>query len=324
MASILEHIPVLLQPTVDALLHQPDGTYLDCTFGRGGHSRALLERLSAQGRLIALDRDPQAVQAMSQIEDRRFQGVRAAFADLESALDSLGIDQVDGVLMDIGVSSPQIDQAERGFSFRRDGPLDMRMDPQTGESAADFLARADAREIKEVIKNYGEERFAVQIAAAIVARRAERAIASTLDLAQVVAGAVRTREPGQDPATRTFQALRIHVNQELAQLEQGLTAAFRRLKVGGRLAVISFHSLEDRMTKQFIEKLANPKSQQDARLRKLPLPEPTPLMKKLERIKPTREESELNPRARSSVLRVAEKLAELPEASSGKRAAWAD
>lgn len=317
-----EHIPVLLQPTVDALLHKPDGIYLDCTFGRGGHSRAILARLAANGRLVALDRDPQAVQAMSEIHDSRFQGVRSAFADLESALDSLGIDQVDGVLMDIGVSSPQIDQAERGFSFRRDGPLDMRMDPQTGESAADFLARADAREIKEVIKNYGEERFAVQIATAIVARRAERPIATTLDLAQIVAGAVRTREPGQDPATRTFQALRIHVNQELAQLEQGLTAAFKRLKVGGRLAVISFHSLEDRITKQFIEKLANPKSQQDARLRKLPLPEPDPLMKKLERIKPSKEECELNPRARSSVLRVAEKLADLPVELNRRGAAW--
>ena len=307
-----EHIPVLLQPTVECLLHAPDGIYLDCTFGRGGHSRALLAQLSAAGRLIALDRDPQAVRAMSEINDSRFQGVRSAFADLESALDSLGVSQVDGVLMDIGVSSPQIDQAERGFSFRRDGPLDMRMDPQTGESAADFLARADVREIKEVIKNYGEERFAVQIATAIVARRAQRPIATTLDLAQIVAGAVRTREPGQDPATRTFQALRIHVNQELAQLEQGLAAAFKRLKVGGRLAVISFHSLEDRITKQFIEKLANPKSQQDARLRKLPLPEPKPLMTKLARIKPTKDECELNPRCRSSVLRVAEKLAELP------------
>ncbi|MDZ4049978.1 MAG: 16S rRNA (cytosine(1402)-N(4))-methyltransferase RsmH [Limnobacter sp.] len=317
-----EHIPVLLQPTVDALLHTPDGLYLDCTFGRGGHSRALLEKLSAKGQLVALDRDPQAVQAMGEIKDSRFRGVRSAFADLESALDLLGIDQVDGVLMDIGVSSPQIDQAERGFSFRRDGPLDMRMDPQAGESAADFLARAEAREIKEVIKNYGEERFAVQIATAIVARRAERPITTTLDLAQIVAGAVRTREPGQDPATRTFQALRIHVNQELAQLEQGLTAAFKRLKVGGRLAVISFHSLEDRITKQFIEKLANPKSQQDARLRKLPLPEPTPLMRKLDRIKPSKEECELNPRSRSSVLRVAEKLAEWPAGSSVGGNAW--
>ncbi|HEY1057869.1 MAG TPA: 16S rRNA (cytosine(1402)-N(4))-methyltransferase RsmH [Limnobacter sp.] len=309
--STHDHIPVLLGPTVDALLHNPDGVYLDCTFGRGGHSRAILARLSPRGRLLALDRDPQAVQAMSDILDTRFQGHRSAFADLEQALDTLGVPQVDGVLMDIGVSSPQIDQAERGFSFRKDGPLDMRMDPQAGESAADFLARATARDISEVIKHYGEERFAVQIAAAIVARREERAITTTLDLAQIVAGAVRTREPGQDPATRTFQALRIHVNQELAQLEQGLTAAFKRLKVGGRLAVISFHSLEDRITKQFIEKLANPKSQQDARLRKLPLPDPKPLMKKLARIKPDAEECTRNPRARSSVLRVAEKLAEV-------------
>ncbi len=308
--SINEHIPVLLQPTVDALLHTPDGLYIDCTFGRGGHSRALLAGLSTNGRLIALDRDPQAVLAMNEITDPRFTGVRCAFAELEQALDFCGVGQVDGILMDIGVSSPQIDQAERGFSFRRDGPLDMRMDPQAGESAADFLARADAREIKEVIKNYGEERFAVQIAAAIVARRQERPILTTLDLAQIVAGAVRTREQGQDPATRTFQALRIHVNQELAQLEQGLKAAFRRLKVGGRLAVISFHSLEDRIAKQFIERLANPKSQQDARLRKMPLPEPKPSMKKLGRIKPTAQECEMNPRARSSVLRVAEKLEE--------------
>ncbi|HEX4857232.1 MAG TPA: 16S rRNA (cytosine(1402)-N(4))-methyltransferase RsmH [Limnobacter sp.] len=320
--STHEHIPVLLQPTVDALLHKPDGTYLDCTFGRGGHSRALLAGLSPKGRLIALDRDPQAVLAMKDIQDPRFQGIQSAFSALESALDSLGVDQVDGVLMDIGVSSPQIDQAERGFSFRRDGPLDMRMDPQAGESAADFLARADVREIKEVIRNYGEERFAVQIATAIAARRSERPITTTLDLAQIVAGAVRTREPGQDPATRTFQALRIHVNQELAQLEQGLAAAFRRLKIGGRLAVISFHSLEDRITKQFIEKLANPKSQQDARLRKMPLPEPQPLMKKLERIKPGKEECERNPRSRSSVLRVAEKLAELPATLQGKGSAW--
>ena len=308
---MLEHIPVLLGPSVDGVLHDPSGVYLDCTFGRGGHSRAILDRLSPVGRLVALDRDPQAVLAMAHIQDSRFVGVRSAFADLDVALDSIGVDQVDGVLMDIGVSSPQIDQAERGFSFRRNGPLDMRMDPQTGESAADFLSRASAREISEVIKNYGEERFAVQIAAAIVARRQERSIATTLDLAQIVAGAVRTREQGQDPATRTFQALRIHVNQELAQLEQGLAAAFRRLRVGGRLAVISFHSLEDRIAKQFIERLANPKSQQDARLRKMPLPEPKPVMKKLARVKPCVAECERNPRARSSVLRVAEKLAEV-------------
>lgn len=309
MGSI-EHIPVLLKPAVDALSIRADGIYLDCTFGRGGHSREILSRLGPAGRLIALDRDPQAVLTMRTIQDSRFTGVQVAFADLEGALVDLGVSQVDGVLMDIGVSSPQIDQAERGFSFRRDGPLDMRMDPQTGESAADFLARAEAREIKEVIKNYGEERFAVQIAAAIVASRQERPISTTLELAKIVAGAVRTREPGQDPATRTFQALRIHVNQELTQLEQGLRAAFDRLKVGGRLAVISFHSLEDRITKQFMEGLANPKSKQDIRLRKMPIADPPPVLKKIDRIKPDAEECALNPRSRSSVLRVAEKLAE--------------
>ncbi|HEX5485768.1 MAG TPA: 16S rRNA (cytosine(1402)-N(4))-methyltransferase RsmH [Limnobacter sp.] len=313
MVADLEHIPVLLRPTIDGLCvsEKPDGVFLDCTFGRGGHSRLLLSCLGQGGRLYALDRDPQAVSAMSMIEDSRFAGRQCAFADLEQALDQWGLDQVDGVMMDIGVSSPQIDQAERGFSFRRDGPLDMRMDPSVGESAAEFLNRADARDIKEVIKNYGEERFAVQIAAAIVARRQERPLTTTLDLAQIVAGAVRTREPGQDPATRTFQALRIHVNQELAQLKQGLAAAFKRLKIGGRLAVISFHSLEDRITKQFIEGLANPKSLQDARLRKLPIAEPSRCLKKIARIKPGAEEIAANPRSRSSVLRVAEKLAEV-------------
>lgn len=313
MVADLEHVPVLLHPTVNGLCvsERPNGVFLDCTFGRGGHSRLLLSLLGQSGRLYALDRDPQAVQAMSSINDARFSGRQCAFADMEQALDDWGLDQVDGVMMDIGVSSPQIDQAERGFSFRRDGPLDMRMDPTVGESAAEFLNRADAREIKEVIKNYGEERFAVQIAAAIVARRQERTITTTLDLAQIVAGAVRTREPGQDPATRTFQALRIHVNQELAQLQQGLTAAFKRLKIGGRLAVISFHSLEDRITKQFIEGLANPKALQDARLRKLPLAEPTPSLKKIARVKPNAEEVATNPRSRSSVLRIAEKLTEV-------------
>lgn len=306
--ATIEHIPVLLAPTVEGLVMNPAGIYLDCTFGRGGHSRAVLGMLEDTGRLIALDRDPQAIESMKAITDSRFTGVKFAFADLDEALDSLGVTQVDGVMMDIGISSPQIDQANRGFSFKKDGPLDMRMDPLTGESAAEFLARADVREIKEVIKNYGEERFAFQIATAIVARRQERPILTTLDLAQIVAGVVRSREPGQDPATRTFQALRIHVNQELAQLEQGLKKAFDRLLPGGRLAVISFHSLEDRITKRFIESLANPKSQQDARLRKLPIADPKPLLKKIARVKPSGEEIQANPRSRSSVLRVAEKL----------------
>lgn len=306
--GIIEHIPVLLEPTVEGLVMNPAGTYLDCTFGRGGHSRAVLEMLGASGRLIALDRDPQAIESMRSISDPRFTGVKSAFADLDQVLDSLGVDRVDGVMMDIGISSPQVDQAERGFSFKKDGPLDMRMDPQSGESAAEFLARAEVREIKEVIKNYGEERFAFQIATAIVARRQERPILTTLDLAQIVAGVVRARESGQDPATRTFQALRIHVNQELAQLEQGLNKAFDRLLPGGRLVVISFHSLEDRIAKRFIESLANPKSQQDVRLRKLPVADPKPLLRKIARVKPSAEEVRANPRSRSSVLRVAEKL----------------
>ena len=303
---------MLLQPTVDGLdvRSNPQGVFLDCTFGRGGHTRYLLSCLGAQGRLFALDRDPQAVASMAGLDDLRFAGKRCAFADLEHALDDWGIAQVDGVMMDLGVSSPQIEQGERGFSFRREGPLDMRMDPDAGESAADFLRRASAQEISGVIRDYGEERFAVQIAAAIVARRQERAITTTLDLAQVVASTVWTREPGQDPATRTFQALRIHVNQELAQLKQGLSAAFKRLKVGGRLAVISFHSLEDRITKQFIEGLANPRSSQDIRLRKLPIADTAPLLRKIARIKPSAEEIAHNPRSRSSVLRVAQKLQE--------------
>ena len=303
-----EHIPVLLAETVDALAPKPEGIYVDCTFGRGGHSRALLSKLGPKARLIALDRDPQAVLAMSAIQDPRFTGVRSPFSELSSVLEELAVREVDGVMMDIGVSSPQIDQAERGFSFRMDGPLDMRMDPQSGESAAEFLAHASVRDITEVIRNYGEERFAFQIATAIVASRAQRPIATTRELAQIVAGAVRTREPGQDPATRTFQALRIHVNQELAQLEQGLTAATAALKPGGRLAVISFHSLEDRITKQHIDRLASPRAHQDPRLRHLPVDDVKPTMRKIDRIKCSAEEAVRNPRARSAMLRVAEKL----------------
>ncbi len=303
-----EHISVLLAQTIDALAPQPDGIYVDCTFGRGGHSAALLARLGPAGRLVALDRDPQAIAAMQSINDPRFTGVAAAFAHLDEVLADLSIHQVDGVMMDIGVSSPQIDQAERGFSFRQDGPLDMRMDPLSGESAAEFLERATVRDITEVIRNYGEERFAFQIATAIVARRQERPITRTRELAQIVASAVRTREPGQDPATRTFQALRIHVNQELAQLEQGLAHAIAALKPGGRLAVISFHSLEDRMVKQAIDRLASPQAHVDPRLRRLPVQAAKPTLKKIDRIKCSAQEAQANPRARSAILRVAEKL----------------
>ena len=302
------HIPVLLSETVEHLALWADGVYLDGTFGRGGHSRALLSRLGGQGRLYALDRDPQAHAAMQNITDQRFVGLRGAFADMVRLLDEVHVGQVDGVMMDIGVSSPQIDQAERGFSFRNDGPLDMRMDPQTGESAADFIARATVRELAEVIKNYGEERFAFQIATAIVAGRENGSILTTRQLASIVATAVRTREPGQDPATRTFQALRIHVNQELAQLEQGLTAAFGLLKSGGRLAVISFHSLEDRIVKQFIDRKASPSAYEDPRLRRLPVQGVAPTLRKIARIRPGADELAINPRARSATLRIAEKV----------------
>ena len=242
------HTTVLLAEAIDALLTTPDGVYVDGTFGRGGHSRALLARLSPRGRLIALDRDPQAVASASagetRVSDPRFSVHHTRFGALVETLAALGVEHIDGLLLDLGVSSPQIDDAQRGFSFRFDGPLDMRMDPTRGESAAEFLARADERTIAEVIKNHGEERFAVPIAKALVARReGGNPVRTTGQLSEVVARSVKTREGGQDPATRTFQGLRIHVNAELEELEQGLTAALALLKPAGRLVVISFHSL---------------------------------------------------------------------------------
>ncbi|MFN7834867.1 MAG: 16S rRNA (cytosine(1402)-N(4))-methyltransferase RsmH [Burkholderiaceae bacterium] len=306
--AVADHIPVLLAEAVDGVFTRPDGLYVDCTFGRGGHTRALLERLDAHGRLFALDRDPDAVRAMSNLSDSRFLGRQAPFAELGDCLAAWGVTAVDGVLMDLGVSSAQIDTAERGFSFRQDGPLDMRMDPASGESAADFLASASVRTIAEVIRNYGEERYAVQIATAIAARREERPLGRTSELAALVAGVVRSHEPGQNPATRTFQALRIHVNQELAQLEQGLIQAAVALKPGGRLAAISFHSLEDRIVKQFIDKLAHPERLLDPRLRRLPVPLPVATFKKVARVKCSAAEAQRNPRARSAMLRVAEKI----------------
>ena len=253
----LQHKSVLLDEAVDALVTRTDGVYVDGTFGRGGHARRLLERLSAEARLIAFDRDPEAIASASAgaeaIADPRFSIHHVTFGQMKATLAALGVDRVDGVLLDLGVSSPQIDAAERGFSFRFDGPLDMRMDPTRGESAADFLERADERHIAEVIRDYGEERFAVQVAKALVARRQSgNPVRTTRQLSDVVAGAVKTREPGQDPATRTFQALRIFVNAELEELEQGLSAALEMLAPGGRLVVISFHSLEDRIVKTFI------------------------------------------------------------------------
>ncbi len=303
------HIPVLLDEVVEHLALWPDGVYVDCTFGRGGHSRALLSGLGGGAQLFALDRDPQAVLAMSSIQDKRFKGLHGAFAEVDILLQQhLFNHAVDGIMMDIGVSSPQLDAPERGFSFRFDGPLDMRMDPGCGLSAADFVNSASVRELAEVIKNYGEERYAFQVATAIVASRQKGAILTTGQLADIVAAAVRTRQPGQNPATRTFQALRIYVNQELTQLQQGLDAAFSILKPGGRLVVISFHSLEDRMVKQFIDKRAKPEAYQDVKLRRLPVQAPVPTMRKVARIHPSERECELNPRARSATLRIAEKI----------------
>jgi len=302
------HTTVLLHEAIDAVFTDPDGIYADGTYGRGGHSRALLARLSPQGRLVAFDKDPQAVQAAAtgpdRIDDPRFAIAHASFAQMSEQLDARGITRLAGVLLDLGVSSPQIDDAARGFSFRFDAPLDMRMDTTRGETAADFLARADERQIAEVIRDHGEERFAVQIAKALVARRASgRPVVRTLDLAQVVARAVKTREPGQDPATRTFQALRIFVNAELEELQQGLTVAMQLLVPHGRLAVISFHSLEDRIVKRFIAREST--SEPDRRAPFAP-PRPTRL-KAIARIKPSAAEVQANPRARSAVLRVAER-----------------
>jgi 16S rRNA (cytosine1402-N4)-methyltransferase len=302
-APTWQHRTVLLTEAIDALVTTPDGVYVDGTFGRGGHARLLLERLSPQGRLIAFDRDPEAV-AAAPLGDSRFSILHANFADLRDALASMGIDRVDGLLLDLGVSSPQIDNPARGFSFRFDAPLDMRMDPTRGESAADFLARADERQLTEVIKDYGEERFARPIAKALVARReGGHPVRTTAELSQLVARAVRTREAGQDPATRTFQALRIFVNAELEALEQVLNVSLDLLAPGARLAVISFHSLEDRRVKAFIAR-----ESRDVVDRRAPFAPPKAMrLAALARIKPGPTEIAVNPRARSAILRVAER-----------------
>jgi len=304
----LGHRTVLLEEAVAALNIRPDGCYVDATFGRGGHSRAILARLGTEGRLIALDRDPEAVEAGRQIDDRRFALHHEPFSALANVLAGEGVVAVDGILFDLGVSSPQLDKEERGFSFRTDGPLDMRMDTTQGETAADWLEHASQRDITEVIRNYGEERFAFQIAKKIVAARGERRLATTRQLATLVAEAVRTREPGQDPATRTFQALRIHVNQELPQLSVTLPQALRALRDGGRLVVISFHSLEDRIVKHFVREHAVP----DRAPKALPLRAdqlPQPDLKAIGKpVKASAAEVAGNPRARSAIMRVAEKI----------------
>jgi 16S rRNA (cytosine1402-N4)-methyltransferase len=302
------HVTVLLDEAVESLAIKFDGVYMDATFGRGGHSRKILSVLGESGRLVAVDRDLYAIAAGEALTDSRFQLVHRAFGEIGEAAAEAGVRDVDGILFDVGVSSPQIDDGERGFSFRHNAPLDMRMDTTQGETAAEWLARAEIKEITEVIRNYGEERFAFQIAKKVVAARLEQPIVTTGQFASIVRSTVRTREPGQDPATRSFQALRIHINQELRQLEVALPQALELLKPGGRLVVISFHSLEDRIVKNFMrtESVADdlPKG---LPLRADQLPKPKlRLVGKM--IKPTPEEVAANPRARSAVMRVAEKM----------------
>jgi 16S rRNA (cytosine1402-N4)-methyltransferase len=304
-----EHTPVLAAEALDGLALEAGGYYVDATFGRGGHTALILQALGREGRLLALDRDPQAVAAGR----RRFAGevrltlLHASFADLATLVPANAPERpCGGVLFDLGVSSPQLDDPQRGFSFRADGPLDMRMDPTHGEPVAAWLARAGLDEIRQVIATFGEERFARRVAQAIVSARRTQAISRTGELAALVSAAVRTREPGKHPATRTFQALRMFINDELGQLERGLTAALEVLRPGGRLAVISFHSLEDRAVKRFMQR----ESQVDPALRGLPLipAQARPRLKLIARkLRPAPAELARNPRARSALLRVAER-----------------
>lgn len=298
------HITVLLHEAVEALAIEPDAIIVDCTYGRGGHSRAILEQLGPHGRLIAIDRD-MAAHAANAIVDKRFTLVHAAMSDLGDVLKAAGVERVDGVLADLGVSSPQLDEAARGFSFRFDAPLDMRMDQTKGETVAAWLQRAEERDIGEVIWRYGEERFAKAIARAVVAARIDRSIRTTRELAELVAQTVRTREPGQHPATRTFQALRIFINQELEEVEKVLPQAVLHLRTGGRLAVISFHSLEDRIVKRFIQDASKAdRLPSNFPIRAGEVNEAT--LKPIGRaIKASEQEVAANPRARSAIMRVA-------------------
>jgi 16S rRNA (cytosine1402-N4)-methyltransferase len=305
-AQTLTHRAVLLPEAIEALAVRPEGTYVDGTFGRGGHSRAILERLGSTGRLIAIDRDPQAVAAGRAIADPRFHIWHARMSELSAVLEAAGVPLADGMLFDLGVSSPQLEDPARGFSFRADGPLDMRMDSSRGQTAAQWLATATEREIREGIGDYGEERFAKQIAKAIVAAREREPVVRTKQLADIVGAAVRTREPGQDPATRTFQALRILVNRELQEVSLTLPLALAHLAPGGRLAVISFHSLEDRIVKRFMRAASRADLPRDLplRAREMPL---MPLRIVGRAIRAPAAEIAANPRARSATLRVAER-----------------
>ena len=300
MQDTWTHRTVLLSEAVEALHIKPDGHYIDATFGRGGHSRLILSALSVAGSLTAFDKDLEAIAEAQTIADPRFSIRHDAF----SHLGELPAASAAGVLMDLGISSPQIDNPARGFSFRGNGPLDMRMDTTRGQSVAEWLADASIESMTEVIRDFGEERFAALVAKAIDRRRQERGpLRTTAELAEVVASAVKTREPGKDPATRTFQALRIFINAELEELQRALEASLRILQPGGRLVVISFHSLEDRIVKQFIAEHSR-----DVFDRRAPFAEPKAMrLKALGRIKPAQAEVDANPRSRSAVMRVAER-----------------
>ena len=302
------HRPVLLAEAVTAMISGPafqsnSAVLIDGTFGRGGHTQALLDMLGKESKLIAFDKDPEAIAKAQSLCDPRLQIIHSSFANIEQHIQRAS---VDAVLLDLGISSPQIDTPERGFSFRFEGPLDMRMDTTRGISAREWLASAAVEEITQVIKTFGEERFATSIARAIVKQREEgHSVQTTKALADLIASVVKTREPGQDPATRTFQAIRIFINQELTDLEKGLAAALKVLKAGGRLVVISFHSLEDRIVKQFIQAHAQVNIPRELPIRAKDLPQGD--LEIIARIKPSDSEINENPRARSAVMRVAQK-----------------
>jgi 16S rRNA (cytosine1402-N4)-methyltransferase len=309
MTKSFQHQSVLLPEVLEALAINKDGIYVDATLGRGGHTQAILKQLSAKGKLIAIDKDPQAIKIVSEkLQDPRILFFHDSFAQLEKIVKENNLqNKIDGILLDLGVSSPQLDDAQRGFSFLQDGPLDMRMDNSQGQSVADWLASAKETEIANVLFEYGEERFSRRIARAIVAERAEQAITTTGRLAAIVSQANPAWEKNKHPATRSFQALRIFINQELTELKSVLEQAIRVLAKNGRLAVISFHSLEDRIVKRFIRQ----HSQGEVLPREVPVKakQLQPLLKAIGRgVKPTEDEIAHNPRSRSAILRIAEKL----------------
>lgn len=306
-AKNFKHIPVLANEVPEILVQDPSGVYVDGTFGRGGHSRLILEKLSSEGRLYAFDRDEEAVRAAKEITDPRFQIIHAPFAEMKERLLDLGISSVNGVLLDIGVSSPQIDDAERGFSFRFDGPLDMRMDTSAGQTASEWLNSAPIEEISSVLKIYGEEKFASKVAKAICERRSKEPLTTTKALADLISAVLprNKKDRDQHPATRSFQGIRIFINDELGQLRQALNAAGSLLKPEAVLEVISFHSLEDRIVKHFFDTCSNPGKGIDSRIPLRADQLPQPLFLKGRKVVPSKEELEINPRSRSSILRYA-------------------